>query len=44
MQPWLAELEQFRDSERAYSLKNYRDALAESEKHPERLCIARDIQ
>ena len=44
MQPWLPELEQFRDYEHAYSLENYRDALAEAEKYPERPCIARDIE
>jgi cytochrome P450 len=43
MQPWLPELEQFRDYEHSFSLMNYREALKYSEKHPDRPCIARDI-
>ena len=44
MQPWLPELEQFRDYEHTYNLENYREALAEAEKYPERPCIARDFK
>ncbi|KIW90067.1 uncharacterized protein Z519_09498 [Cladophialophora bantiana CBS 173.52] len=43
MQPWLSELEQFRDYEHNFSLMNYREALDYAEKHPDRPCIARDI-
>lgn len=44
MQPWLSELEHIRDYENDFSLQNYRDALAEAEKHRHRPCIARDIR
>ncbi|KAK4946333.1 hypothetical protein LTR10_014531 [Elasticomyces elasticus] len=44
MQPWLSELEHIRDYENNFSLHNYRDALAEAEKHRDRPCIAREIR
>ncbi|KAJ9633607.1 hypothetical protein H2204_006813 [Knufia peltigerae] len=44
MQPWLPELEHIRDYENEFSLQNYRDALADADKHPDRPCIARDIR
>jgi cytochrome P450 len=44
MQPWLPELEHIRDYENEFSLQNYRDALADAEKYPDRPCIAREIR
>lgn len=44
MQPWLPELEGFRDYEHDFSLRHYREALEYAEKHPDRPCVARDIR
>ena len=43
-QPWLPELERIRDYEHTLSLENYSDALADSEKHPNHPCMARDLR
>ncbi|KAK5310120.1 hypothetical protein LTR93_012109 [Exophiala xenobiotica] len=43
LQPWMDKLEKYRDYEQNFSLENHRSALALAEKHPERPCIARDI-
>lgn len=43
MQPWLAELEAMRNYENEFSLMNYRNALQDAEKHPDRPSVARDV-
>jgi cytochrome P450 len=42
-QPWLPELERFRDFERDFCIRNYQIALDDGEKHPERPSMAREI-
>jgi cytochrome P450 len=44
LQPWMKELREIRDYERTSNLNNFKKALQDAEKHPDRPCIARDIQ
>lgn len=43
-QPWLDELEGYKELEENFSVDCYRDAIKQSEIHPNRPCIAREIQ
>lgn len=43
LQPWLGELEKYREYELEFTLRNYRDALSDSQIHPDRACLAMDI-
>jgi Cytochrome P450 len=42
-QPWMKELQPIRDHEESSNLKNFKQALDDSEKHPDRVCVALDI-
>jgi hypothetical protein len=44
LQPWMKELGNIRDYEHTSNLNNFKKALQDSEKYPNRPCIARDIQ
>jgi cytochrome P450 len=44
LKPWLKVLEDFRDYEHAFSLENYRTALAAAEKHPDRPSLVLDLK
>ena len=44
LQPWMKELGEIRDYEHTSNLNNFKKALQDAEKHPDRPCIARDIQ
>ncbi len=43
MQPWMKDLGPIRDYESRSNLTNYRQALVDAEKHPERKSVARDF-
>ncbi|RKL26376.1 hypothetical protein BFJ72_g13772 [Fusarium proliferatum] len=43
-QPWLRELEKFKNLELSFGLKCYRDALRQAELHPNRPCMAREVK
>jgi cytochrome P450 len=42
-QPWMKELIPIREHEQSSNLRNYRQALKDAEKHPNRNCIALDL-
>lgn len=44
LKPWMKELGEIRDYEHTSNLNNFKKALQEAEKYPDRPCIARDIQ
>ncbi|KAL5590251.1 hypothetical protein FOBRF1_013808 [Fusarium oxysporum] len=43
-QPWLHELEKYKDLELSFALDCYRDAVQQAELHPNRPCIAREVK
>ncbi|KAL9560682.1 hypothetical protein ACKAV7_015173 [Fusarium commune] len=43
-QPWLRELEKFKNLELSFALKCYRDAVRQAELHPNRPCMAREVK
>lgn len=44
MQPWMNQLETFREFETKLCVENYRAALKLAENHPERPCISKDVR
>ncbi|KAF5636967.1 cytochrome P450 monooxygenase [Fusarium tjaetaba] len=43
-QPWLKELEKFKNLELSFALTCYRDAVRQAELHPDRPCMAREVK